>query len=230
MRAMRVIVPRITRISRSDAGARCAACSRLPGFLRGRNRGPKSQQIAVHAETADLSLYDLGEHGVMPKCLAGVDVRHVDLDDRHGENGQRVADAIAVVRPRTGVDEHRGDLLLKAAVNPLTHFLFAVGLETDHFDAKLLAQCLQARVDLAQRRGSVLDRVALAEHVVVDAMEHQDFHHDYSSIRQRMFRSTVCPDLAACTIPSVIRRLARPSRAVTRGSTSPRTTAPKCSN
>src|ERR1700674_2201335 len=82
------------------------------------------------AETADLSLYDLGEHGVMPKCLAGVDVRHVELDDWHGENGQRVADAIAVVRPRAGVDEHRGDLLLKAAVNPLTHFLFAVGLET----------------------------------------------------------------------------------------------------
>jgi hypothetical protein len=95
----------------------------------------------------------------------------------------RVADAVAVVRPRAGVDEHRGDLFLKAAVNPLTHFLFAVGLETDHFDAELLAQRLQARVDLAQGRGSVLDRVALAEHVVVDAMEHQDFHHA-SSIRQ----------------------------------------------
>jgi hypothetical protein len=67
----------------------------------------------------------------------------------------RVADAVAVVRPRAGVDEHRGDLLLNAAVNRLTHFLFVVGLETDHFDAELLAQCLQARVDLAQRRGSV---------------------------------------------------------------------------
>jgi hypothetical protein len=33
----------------------------------------------------------------------------VDLDDRHRETGQRVADAVAVVRPRPGVDEHRGD-------------------------------------------------------------------------------------------------------------------------
>ena len=128
------------------------------------------------------------------------------------------------------VDEHRGDVLQKAAVNPLAHFLLAVGLETDHFDAEFFTQSLQARVDLVQRNRPVLDGVPLAEHVVVDAMEHQHFHHDSSSIRQRMLRSTVCPDFAACTIASVIRRLARPSRAVTSGSTSPRTTAPKCSN
>src|ERR1700730_1664555 len=112
---MRVVVPRITGISWSSAGVRRAGCSRLPGFLHGRNRGTEPQQIAVHAEAADLPLYDLGEHGVMPECLTGVDVRHVDLDDRHGENRERVANTVAVVRPRAGVDEHGGDLLLKAA-------------------------------------------------------------------------------------------------------------------
>mgnify|MGYP003694014001 CR=1 FL=1 len=44
----------------------------------------------------------------------------------------------------------------------------------DDFGAEFLAQRLQACVDFLQRDRSVLDRVALAEHVVVDAVEHQD--------------------------------------------------------
>ena len=50
--------------------------------------------------------------------------------------------------------------------------------------ASLALQSLQARVDLVQRNRPVLDGVSPAEHVVVDAMEHQHFHHDSSSIRQ----------------------------------------------
>ncbi len=48
--------------------------------------------------------------------------------------------------------------------------------------------------------------------------------------RQSEDKSTACPVFAACAIPSATRRFARPSRAVTSGGASPRTTAPKCSS
>jgi len=99
-----------------------------------------------------------------------MDVGHVQLDDRASEDRQGIADAIAVVRPGARVDQDRVIPFLEAQVNTLDHQRFAVGLKGVDADAELRGQFGQACIDVLEGEGSVLRRVALAEHVVVDAM------------------------------------------------------------
>ena len=61
-------------------------------------------------------------------------------------------------------------------MDALAHCAFAVGLKSLKLGAKLVTQSIQAGIDLIQRNGAVLPGVALAKHVVVDAVEHEDFH------------------------------------------------------
>jgi hypothetical protein len=150
----------------------------LRGFSTpdGTDRRPQSQQVAVHTKTGDLALGDGCDDRVVAKFLAGVDVGHVHLDDGALEDGQRVADAVAVVRPGAGVDQHGGGAVAVGAVDALGHFAFDVGLKALDIGAQFLAQCDQACVDFRQGGGAVLRRVALAEHVEVDAVQGQDLH------------------------------------------------------
>jgi hypothetical protein len=60
---------------------------------------------------------------------------------------------------------------------------FAIGLEAVYLAAQLAAQAAQRCVDLGQRDRAVLGGVALAEHVVVDAVQHQDLFHGGSVAR-----------------------------------------------
>jgi hypothetical protein len=62
-------------------------------------------------------------------------------------------------------------------VDPLAHRALAIGLEALDVDAQLLAQLAQVLVDFGERDRPVLNRIALPEHVVVDAMQHQEFLH-----------------------------------------------------
>jgi hypothetical protein len=84
----------------------------------GRNGGTEPQKIVVGAESADLTPDDFGETAGMPERLTGVDVRHVEFDDRHGEDGQRIAFAEAVMCPGTGINEHGVQLVGEPSVNP----------------------------------------------------------------------------------------------------------------
>jgi hypothetical protein len=61
-------------------------------------------------------------------------------------------------------------------MNALAHGTFVVGLEGFYFGTQLLTQGDQTGIDFVKRDGAVLSRVTLAKHVVVDAMEHEDFH------------------------------------------------------
>ena len=80
---------------------------------RRRHRGAEAQQVAVHAEPGDLALGDLRDHRDMPERLPRVDVRDVDLDDRHVEDRQRVPDGVAVMRPGARVDDDGIDLAVR---------------------------------------------------------------------------------------------------------------------
>src|SRR5215469_14938729 len=57
-----------------------------------RQRRAQAQQVALGTEPANLAPRDLAEHRVVTKRLARMDVRHVDLDDRHGQDRQCIAD------------------------------------------------------------------------------------------------------------------------------------------
>jgi hypothetical protein len=61
-------------------------------------------------------------------------------------------------------------------VNALADFRLAVGLETLEPGAELFRKRLQRFIDLGKRRGAVHARLALAEHVQVDAMEYENTH------------------------------------------------------
>src|SRR6266480_695523 len=173
----------------------------LPSAFRAsahsRHRRSQAKQVAVDAEAADLTLRDSCHDRVMAKLLAGVDVRHVHLDDRRRENRKRVPDAVAVVRPGAGVDEHGVDLVGEAFVDALAHRGFAVGLEALDRHPELLAERLQLSVDLGQRDRPVVSGIALAEHVEVDTVEHENLHGCASFIR--MVSRRIRERVSACT-------------------------------
>src|SRR6218665_3991994 len=84
-------------------GAAVLATSAL-ARLGVRDGRAQAQQVAVHAATGNLTLRDLGQHRGVAEGLARMHVGHVHLDDGALEDGQRVADAVAVVGPGAGVD------------------------------------------------------------------------------------------------------------------------------
>jgi hypothetical protein len=138
---------------------------------------PQGKQITLNPESADLSSDDTGEHRMVPERLPRMNVGHVQFDDPTGQDRERVADAVAVVCPRTGVDQHGVPTLFISAMDTLTHRRFAVRLKRIDLHTQFLAQRLQPGIDVGERNRSVLRRVALAEHVVIDAMKHQDVLH-----------------------------------------------------
>src|SRR5437763_1571109 len=87
------------KFGRIEAFAAIPLPSAFRASAHSRHRRSQAEQIAVDAEAADLALRDSCHDRVMAKLLAGVDVRHVHLDDRRLENRKGVPDAVAVVRP-----------------------------------------------------------------------------------------------------------------------------------
>ncbi|MNC60654.1 hypothetical protein D3C75_1105490 [compost metagenome] len=75
--------------------------------------------------------------------------------------------------PGTGIDQHGIHPVLIGLMDALAQGALEVALEALDLRPQLLAQGLQRLVDVGQGRCAVLARVTLAEHVVVDAMQHQ---------------------------------------------------------
>ena len=69
---------------------------------------------------------------MMPECFARMDVRHVHFDDGALENGQGVANTIAVVCPCPCVDHDGVDPIGMSLVNFFSHCAFRVGLKAFH--------------------------------------------------------------------------------------------------
>src|SRR6185369_10127848 len=145
--------------------------------------------------------------------LARMDVRHVQLDDRHGEHRERIAQAVAVVSPGAGVDQHGVDVLAERTMDPFAHLAFVVGLKAFDLRAELLAEREQPGVDFRERGRAVLRRLALAEHVEVDAVEHEDLHRTSLQALSR----------AEAKIASIVRSVASASSIGHAGTSAPST-------
>lgn len=90
-------------------------------------RGPERKQIALRTETTDLPVTNPRES----TCAETAHTRKCSTyAARSGasENGQRIAKAIAVMRPCTGVDQHSIDIVFECAMDTFTYRRFAVGL------------------------------------------------------------------------------------------------------
>ena len=116
---------------------------------------------------------------MVAKGLAGVNVGHVHFINRALEDGQRVADAIAVMRPGASIDQHGSGSIAMRSMNALAHGTFKIGLETLDAGTQIVAERRHRCVDLGQRDGAVLRRIALAEHVEIDAVEQENSHENF---------------------------------------------------
>jgi len=72
----------------------------------------------------------------------------VGLDDRHGQDGQSVAQSIAIVSLGTGIDHHGIYFIGMSLMDLLAHGAFVVGLIVLHLDAQFLAESLGGVVDV----------------------------------------------------------------------------------
>ena len=62
-----------------------------------------------------------------------MNVGHVNFDDGASQNGQGIANAVAVVRPCTRIDHHGVNAIGMRFVNFFNHVTFEVGLKAFHF-------------------------------------------------------------------------------------------------
>src|SRR5688572_28905817 len=124
--------------------------------------------------------------------LTRMDVRHVQLHDRHCQHRERIAQTVTVVSPGARVDQNGIYVFAEALLDPFAHCAFVVGLKASNLATEFLAECQQPRVNLRQRGPAVLGGLALAEHVEVDAVENEDLHG----------ASRLCQSTTACHEPS----------------------------
>ena len=149
---------------------------RLRALAHRRHGGSQSKQVTIDAKASDLPFRDAGNHRLMPKRFACMDVRHVYFDDGHGQDRQGVSQAVAVVRPRAGIDEDGGKVLAEGLMDALAHGAFMVALKRDHMCSELTGEFPEFRIDFSQRDGAVLSGFTFAEHVEIDAMKYKDIH------------------------------------------------------
>jgi hypothetical protein len=105
-----------------------------------------------------------------------MDVGHVHFDDGAFQNGQGIANAIAVVRPGAGIDHDGINAIGVCLVNFFNHDTFKIRLKAFHAGAQVLTQFFDLRIYFGQSDSAVLGGVALAKHVQVDAVQTQNFH------------------------------------------------------
>jgi hypothetical protein len=112
---------------------------------------------------------------------------HVNLYDRDLKYVQSIGDAMAVMRPGTGVNEHGIRPVPMGLVDPLGHLTFVVGLETLHFKAQFPAESFNLFVYLGEGKGTVLFRIPSSEHIQVYSVKNKQFMHVTSRIMERVF-------------------------------------------
>src|SRR5439155_14649064 len=131
--------------------------------------------VAVRALSDDALRGEVCDHGLAAPLLALVDVREVDLDERDGQQLERVPDRIRVVRPGPRVrDDAVGPV--ERVVAPLDVFALVVRLPAAYVAAELGGPLVDPRLEVAERDAAVELRVAPPEHVEIDPVEHDDLH------------------------------------------------------
>src|SRR4051812_8666540 len=86
-----------------SAATRAARRSAIGGALEALHQSAQSELIPVGAEAADHRQRRIGQRRVTPLGLARIDVGDVQLDERHADSDERVANRQAGVGVRRGV-------------------------------------------------------------------------------------------------------------------------------
>ena len=114
--------------------------NQLPG-------SPQAQKIALEPESGNLTFRQRCDHGIMSELFPRVNIGHMNLDNRHFENGEGVPQGVAVMGPGTGINNNGIDLLLVGLVDLLTDRSLEIGLEGLDTAPQLLCQFSKVFVD-----------------------------------------------------------------------------------
>jgi hypothetical protein len=102
------------------------------------DQGPQGQFVAERSTTADETVHHGRKDRGVPELLPRMHIRHVDFDTRNGNGGNGVADRIAVMRVRPGIDDQ--PLAMTRTVHEADELPLAVALSAANTDPKLDAQ------------------------------------------------------------------------------------------
>src|SRR5690606_31928006 len=150
--------------------------------------GDETKQVAVGAEARDLPGADGRHHRAPPERLARVDVGQVHLDGGQPDGRNGVAQRVAVVGERAGINDD-GVKSPAGAVKRVDELAFVVRLEKLHFGAQLGGRCGQHALDVRERRVPVYVRLARAEQVQVRTVQHQDLQ--FFAVAAHMLRCSL---------------------------------------
>src|SRR6185312_5882964 len=131
--------------------------------------------VAVGAMADEARGDEVGDDRLAPPLLPLVDVGQVHLDDRDRERLERVVDRPRVVRPGGGIDDDRVDGVVRVMA-PLDELALVVRLAALHGQLERTRPLVDAALELRDREASVELRVATAEDVQIDAVEHEHPH------------------------------------------------------
>src|SRR3954453_910791 len=163
--------------------------------------------VAVGAVSDEARGYAAGADRLPPPLLPLVDVGEVDLDDRDRERLERIVDRPRIVRPRGGVDDDRGDGVVRV-VAPLDELALVVRLAALDGELERPRPLVDAALELRDRQAPVELRVTAAQDVQIDSVEHQDSHAiNLSSSRRTSDSGRTTP----CSGPFAPRRTRRTS-------------------
>src|SRR5581483_10241967 len=166
--------------------------------------------VAGGAFAADSMRHERRDDGVATPLLALLDVRQMHLDERHVEDLERIVDRVAVMRPRSRVEDDAVDVAV-GVVDPADVLALAVRLSAADGQRELLRPLVDLRLELVQAEAAVDLGVPPSEHVEVHAVQDEDLHRLTLTRAQAINRSSS-------------RRTSSADRSSTRGPPSPRST------
>lgn len=110
---------------------------------------------------------------MLAKGFARMNVRQMNFDERNRNGGNRIAQGNAGVRVGRRVDDDETDAFSAGGMNALDQGAFVVALEGFEHDACRFGATRQRAVDVGERGGTIVLRLARAEQVQVRAVDDQ---------------------------------------------------------
>src|SRR3984893_998936 len=137
------------------------------------------ERVAGDAETAQARLGYRRNVGMMAEALAREDVADVDLDDRHFDRGDRVANGDRGVGIGTGIDDDAGGLAGAGLVDQVDDLAFVVRRTEFELEPMAGGGVAAELLHVRERRAAIGLRLARAEEIEVRAVEDVDgFRHE----------------------------------------------------
>ena len=138
--------------------------------------GLEGREIAADAQTADYTLRQRADVGMMAEGLTPVNIREMNLPSRYADGPDRVVDSHRRVRIRAGIDDQR----IRRAhrlLDPGDELALMIALPAIDVGAEFACPALYLRHDFVEIEIAIVFGLAAAEHVQVGAVQDKNCGH-----------------------------------------------------